>query len=248
MKKQFQILATTLISMAIVSCSKQAVEKPEAPQSANEEISTSSSSSSSRTVVDPLTVGLEGWYTFNHKLSDQTGKLSNAAPSLSRFVSYTYDRNGISNSALKLDSTYYLNIFKVPQQTHTSISVWLRYGNEVPSISFFRPKVAGPGIGQINKKIGGAINTPTTNTAFSTDLTKTWHHVVVTYDGSIVRLYIDGSLNSTVSEEGSFGPLLSDYVLGIDAKFEYRWTGYVDDLRFYSRTLSATDVQKLYNL
>jgi len=247
MKKQFQILATTLISIAIVSCSKQAVERPEAPQSANEEISTSSSSSS-RTVVDPLTVGLEGWFTFNHNLSDQTKKLKDAVTSLSRTASYTYDRNGISNSALKLDSSYYLTISKVPQQTKTSISVWLQYGNEVPAIAFLRPTVAGPGIGQQSKTFLGQINTPFTNTAFSTDQTKAWHHVVVTYDGSLVRLYIDGSLNATVSEPGSFGHLFSNYVLGIDPTFEHRWTGFVDDLRFYSRTLTPSDVQKLYNL
>ena len=112
MKKQFQILATTIISIAIVSCSKQGVETPATQQNVTEEISTSSSSSL-RPVVDPLTVGLEGWFTFNHNLSDQTKKLKDAAPALGRAVSYTYDRHGISNSALKLDSSYYLKILFV---------------------------------------------------------------------------------------------------------------------------------------
>jgi len=247
MKKQFQILATTIISIAIVSCSKQGVEKPETAQNVTEEISTTSSSSSLRTAPDPLNDGLDGWFTFDQTLADKTKKLRSATVLLGRAPSYVNSRLGAKGYALHLDSSYYLKIFKVPQKTNTSISLWMKYGNVVPYIPFLHPLVAGAGIGQNGKTIVGQINTPLSNAAFFGEQSEAWHHVVVTYDGSTVKLYIDGTLNGTASEQGRFN-VLTDFMLGVDRKLETRWTGYIDELRFYSRTLTATDVQDLYNL
>lgn len=248
MKKQFQIIAITFIA-AFISCSKEKIGMPEAPVTANDEISTTSSSSAARQIVDPLKIGLEGWFTFNANLKDQTKKLPDAVSS-KRVASFIYDRKGISNAALKLDSTYFLKLTKVPQQTNTSISVWIKYGNEVPYCAFIRPTIAGAGFAQyFNKKISGQIHTPNTHSAVSTDQNNSWHHLVVTFDGTVIRLYIDGSLNVTAihSDTGGFGPLLTDYIIGKHTTDTF-WRGYIDDLRFYSRTLSSTDVQNLYNL
>jgi hypothetical protein len=73
MKKQFQILATTFISIAIVSCSKQSIEMPGAAAiKPSEEISMSAN----RPYIDPLTVNLEASFQFDGNLKDQTKKLS----------------------------------------------------------------------------------------------------------------------------------------------------------------------------
>lgn len=247
MKKQFQILAAIFISVVFISCSKEKMAVTETPSSTSEEIATSSSSNGSG--VDPLSSKLEGWFTFNATLKEQTNKLPEGISS-KRLASFTYDRNGIPQSALRLDSTYYVKLFKVQQKTNTSISVWVKYGNEVAYNAFLRPDVAGPGFGQYyNKKITATVHTPVTHSAISTDVNNSWHHLVVTYDGMTIRLYIDGSLNVSAlhSAPGSFGPLFTNYILGMhnDGIF---WRGYIDDLRFYSRTLSASDVQLLYNL
>ena len=61
MKKQFQILAGTFISVAVVSCSKQGEQMPETQRAVAEEISTSSVSPG-RPVLDPLSVDLAGSY------------------------------------------------------------------------------------------------------------------------------------------------------------------------------------------
>jgi hypothetical protein len=246
MKKQFQILAATFITVVFISCSKEKVELTETPITTNEEIATSSTFN--RTLVDPLTVKLDGWFTFNATLKDQTKKLVNAVSS-KRLASFTYDRKGIANAALKLDSTYYLKLLNVPQQTETSISVWIKYGSEVAYKAFIRPTIAGAGVAQyFNKKISGQIHTPETHSAISTDQDNSWHHVVVTYDGAIIRLYIDGTLNTSVphSNPGEFGPVLTEYFIGLHGDNTF-WRGYIDDLRFYGRTLSASDVQKLFN-
>lgn len=247
MKKQSQILAATFIMVAFISCSKEKIEMTEIPSTTSEEIATSSSSE--RSYVDPLTIKLEGWFTFNANLKDQTKKLPNGVSS-KRLASFTYDRDGIANAALKLDSTYFVKLSKVPQQTNTSISVWMKYGNEVPYNAFIRPVVAGAGFAQYpSKNISAQVHTPFTHSAGSTDLNNSWHHLVITYDGTTIRLYVDGSLNASAlhSEPGPFGPLLTDYIIGMHNDGTL-WRGYIDDLRFYSRTLSASDVQLLYNL
>lgn len=250
MKKQTLILSATFITVAFISCSKEKIEMTELPSATNEEIAISSSSN--RPYVDPLTIKLEGLFPFNANLKDQTKKLADAISS-KRLASFTHDRKGIANAALKLDSTYFLKILKVPQQSNTSISVWIKYGNEIAFNAFIRPTDAGAGIAQYaGKKISGQVHTPQTHSAVSTDQNNSWHHVVVTFDGSIIRLYIDGSLNASVphSDQGGFGPVLTEYFIGLhsDLSTPTLWRGYIDDLRFYSRTLSATDVQKLYNL
>src|SRR6187402_1631388 len=123
MKKQFQILTATFITVALISCSKQKVEIPETPVATNEEILTSRSSN--RTYVDPLTIGLSGRFTFDKHLKDVTRQLAdgNASPIMRGVPIYTYDRKGNANAALKFDGNYYVTIQDVPVQQNMSLSV-----------------------------------------------------------------------------------------------------------------------------
>src|SRR6185503_9416345 len=114
MKKQFQILATTLIPVAIVSCSKQAIDNPQPAQSATEEISTSKSLSAKAN--DPLLMNLDGWFEFNGTLKDKLGNLPTGLYTNQGAI-YTTDRKGKPKSAIKFDGTYGINLTQVPQQT-----------------------------------------------------------------------------------------------------------------------------------
>ncbi|WP_053970158.1 LamG domain-containing protein [Mangrovimonas sp. ST2L15] len=72
-----------------------------------------------------------------------------------------------------------------------------------------------------------------------------WHHLVVTRDSNnTIRLYRDGILRN-IDENSNFNidsDALSSYLLG-------SWfTGHLDDLRVYKRTLSDNEVGDLYNL
>lgn len=72
-------------------------------------------------------------------------------------------------------------------------------------------------------------------------ITGNWHHLVFTYDGiGTYNLYIDGSLYTTASGpcgamSGNIGPLM----LGKD------YTGDLDDIIIYNRTLAASEVATL---
>ncbi|MEM4324137.1 MAG: phospholipase D-like domain-containing protein [Candidatus Nitrosocaldaceae archaeon] len=76
-----------------------------------------------------------------------------------------------------------------------------------------------------------------------------WHYAVVTYDGSVLRLYVDGSLvatrtNITAIPHTSNTPL----VIGKDSNDSKRYfIGDIDEVRVYNRALTAQEVSDAYS-
>lgn len=99
------------------------------------------------------------------------------------------------------------------------------------------------------------------NTISSPALSKTvfdgvWHMVAGTYDGSRVRIYIDGNqVGSGTPASGSIGYAFPktgvfgiDGFVGGDGYCNQRdFTGDIDELRVYNRGLSATEIKALAN-
>jgi hypothetical protein len=261
MKKQFQILAATFISVAIVSCSKQGVQMPETQNAAPEEISTITVSPG-RPVLDPLSVDLAGSYPFTGNLKDQTKKLADGQRMpLSRVNTaiYTYDRKGIANAALKFDGNYYVTIANVPVQQNMSLSVWVKrftFPDPYSAPSIVRHNSTGIALMQdengfwarVHSYASDALTTSLyTGSSFPAD--QQWHHVVITYSDEEMTMYVDnqkiGPTNNVFTVVDTFTKYLLGYSHGFAGNY---WQGTIDDLRFYNRTLSASDVQKLYNL
>ena len=244
MKKQTLILSVVTVSMILFSCSKENLDMPTNEQSINEEMV-----APSRPAIDPLSVKLEGWYTFDRTLRDQTQKLPNAISS-AKSVSYDTDRKGKLNSAISFTGTYHLSIDNVPQQTNTSISVWVKYSNPVNSLIGVVYGLRGPNVVQLNNEIFATMVDDSSSTNGGTTglqvLDNNWHHVVITSDGTTIKIYADGVLKTTVNYSAIITPCQITYFVGAQADFPYNWKGSVDDLRFYSRTLTATDVKSLF--
>ena len=80
-----------------------------------------------------------------------------------------------------------------------------------------------------------------------------WHHVAGTYDGSFVRLYVDG----TEVGPGTPSTISINYALSDNQNFyigTYKsstctlgFVGDVDEVQIYSRSLSASEIQAIYN-
>ena len=245
MKKQFLVSATAFITLFLVSCSKETISNP--AESTTEEISVGKSPSKPG---DPLSVNLEGWFTFDNTLRDKAGKLRDAIPSHWNMLVYTSDRKGKGKSAVNFNGTYGIQIYDVPQQTHTSLSLWLKPVNADPSSTHVAEGLGwGPKVYQYNGNVAGGITNSTgTLSSWMTGLSSSqWHHVVVTYDGSYLKVYLDKILKVNAPFAGTIGTGLKNYLIAMDTNGG-RWQGYLDDIRFYSRTLTSTDVQKLYDL
>ncbi|MGH2613206.1 MAG: LamG-like jellyroll fold domain-containing protein [Rhabdochlamydiaceae bacterium] len=77
-----------------------------------------------------------------------------------------------------------------------------------------------------------------------------WHYIAVTFDGTTQKLYIDGSLDNEATPSGmtgiSYGTDPSEYPLKIGSgDYNNGFEGYIDDVRFYDRALSASEISNL---
>ena len=77
----------------------------------------------------------------------------------------------------------------------------------------------------------------------------TWTHVVGTYDGSYVRLYKNGELYGTPTAYSTAIDYSSTHCyMGYGGGANAYFNGAVDDVRVYSRALSAQEISRLYHL
>ena len=71
-----------------------------------------------------------------------------------------------------------------------------------------------------------------------------WSHLAVTFDGSVVRFYLDGNLVSSPSIGATtVTPRDTLLYLGSDVRPSQFFNGSLDDLRIYKRTLAQGDIQ-----
>ncbi len=75
-----------------------------------------------------------------------------------------------------------------------------------------------------------------------------WRHVVGTYDGSTIRVYVDGvEIGTGKAVTGVLTPSAGDFAIGGQATGGKSYTGAIDDVRIYDRALSATEINSLAN-
>ena len=95
--------------------------------------------------------------------------------------------------------------------------------------------------------------------AFSNNplVVNTWSHVALTYDGSSVKAYVNGALVGTVGAAGTIRTsgnantcaMIGNEPAGCAATGNgFGWVGRIDELELFSRALSATEVQAIYNI
>jgi hypothetical protein len=78
----------------------------------------------------------------------------------------------------------------------------------------------------------------------------TWRHVASTYDGTTLRVYVNGTPSGSMAVSGA--PCVSGEPLAVGAKnnptkglLEAFWDGKLDDVRVYDRALSAAEIKQL---
>jgi hypothetical protein len=78
----------------------------------------------------------------------------------------------------------------------------------------------------------------------STVALDTWVHLAGTYDGTSIKLYVDGTLQATAVFPGLMKNTGSEYTgIGVRASLDgYYFPGRLDDARIYSRALSASEI------
>ena len=85
-------------------------------------------------------------------------------------------------------------------------------------------------------------------TSVATLNTGTWYHVAVTYDGSALKLYINGSLDTQVAGSGTIGATTNPLLFGSTYTTDGgKFDGQIDEIHIFNRALSAQEIADLYN-
>jgi hypothetical protein len=72
-----------------------------------------------------------------------------------------------------------------------------------------------------------------------------WHHLAGTYDGSQIKLYVDGILRDTKNYTGAIGTNTAIVSIGSDSGTRRYCDARIDDVRIYNRAITAMEVIKL---
>ena len=80
----------------------------------------------------------------------------------------------------------------------------------------------------------------------------TWVHIAGTYDGSIVRLYVDGEQIASQAMTGHFMPDTTPFLLGANGNGaadgpSERFPGLIDEIMLYRRALSADEIAQIHD-
>ena len=70
-----------------------------------------------------------------------------------------------------------------------------------------------------------------------------WSYLTETYDGSNVRLYVNGSLVATTARTGSIATSTNPLQIGGDSIYGQYFAGLIDEVRIYNTALTATQIQ-----
>ena len=101
------------------------------------------------------------------------------------------------------------------------------------------------GFNNNNLNFGGQCNDPFTSISYTTNINSAWHHVAGVYDGSFASLYVDGVRVASSTKSGSFSSFAPS-IGGLGAGSE-NFNGRIDEVRIWSRALTADEVKARYN-
>ena len=73
--------------------------------------------------------------------------------------------------------------------------------------------------------------------------TNTWSFLTETYDGTTVRLYVNGTQVSSTAHTGSISTSTNPLTIGGDTPYSQYFTGLLDNVRVYNVALSAAQIQ-----
>ncbi|HVQ91760.1 MAG TPA: LamG-like jellyroll fold domain-containing protein [Mycobacteriales bacterium] len=88
--------------------------------------------------------------------------------------------------------------------------------------------------------LGGAERAVTGPTALPLN---TWTHLAVSYDGSLLRIYQNGTQVSTHAASGPVPSLPGALEIGANTRWNERFAGRLDEIRIYNRALSAAEIR-----
>jgi hypothetical protein len=167
--------------------------------------------------------------------------------------------NSVNGGSIVFDGVNdYINFGNVPSVTLTGSSVslesWVNYNLSQQDWKGIIYKANGNSTGyqlfiDSGERVAFGIITTTgflrPNAGFTLPA-NAWHHVVGSYDGSNMRIYVNGILYNTTAKSGNILASTTNLFVGMSFTSE-EFPGYISVARIYNKGLTATEVLQNYN-
>ncbi len=211
-------------------------------------------------IYGQLNNGLKAHYSFGGNANDISGQNNNGQLIGSPIL--TTDRFGTSNCAYEFpgDTLNYIDVnystdFNIPTTGSFSISLW--YAGGTTNIGDFEilfekndsavspiPSDYHLALYDFNKPSFGSQYSPIVMPQNSPQIPDTiWHHIVGIYDNQKWFIYEDDTLRaSEITQTNSIFQSTGNITIGKN------FQGKIDDIRFYDRILTASEIHQIYLL
>ncbi len=74
----------------------------------------------------------------------------------------------------------------------------------------------------------------------------TWYHLAMTYDGSTLKMFVNGQLKNSKALTGALKVNTRAFSIGSDNAAQKFFNGWIDDVRYYGKALSPIEIQTVF--
>ncbi|MFC1648431.1 LamG-like jellyroll fold domain-containing protein [Nanoarchaeota archaeon] len=181
---------------------------------------------------------------------ENNGTLTNG----SAYTMPTWTSSGISGGAYEFDGDDIIRVANDPSlnaSQEITIMAWIKPSSLSGRNDIFKKSTAYwfnlQNTGKLNTYLEGISPSPGYYESTSSVSVDSWSHIATTYNGSEIKQYINGSLDTT--HTGLSG-LISYSTSPINIGFHSggaAFNGTLDEIRIYTTTLSTEQIQAIYN-
>ncbi len=204
-----------------------------------------------------LGADLIGWWNFNEG-SGTTARDISGYNNHGTIVGATHvdGVSGAGGSALEFDGVgdYVFNDFDNIKDYPLTISIWVKHNNydsREMALGLHRSGSQYFSIGNYNGSWAFVARNTSQERAIGSSADSDWHHLLGIAESPISRkLYVDGEFQAADTTEVNFMDP-DEIIIGrqrwqTSGHGSLFWNGFIDDVRIYSRALTASEVSTLY--
>ncbi len=198
---------------------------------------------------------LVGWWKLDNDYKDSSGNANNGTAS----GGPTFVTAGKIGASLKLDGTDdYVDCGAAASLDiidQVSLSAWIKPAN-IANSAFQTFVAKGDYAYAIHQTTGNVIQFfiydgawySASSAVVASTMNNSWHHVAGSYDGTQLRVYVDGVMAGSTLRTGVIATSTTPVNLGRNATYSTRfYPGEIDEARVYRGVLPTSEIKKLAN-